>query len=217
MNKFAMENTPFSPNEIIKKILPRSTEHFYSFPATNSSPHPTSINICWHPPPTGYFKLNTDGLVLHSNHGKANASGLIRDSSGSWIRGFTRKIGITHSMAAELWGLCDGLTLANQLNIKKLYIETDAKAMVTLLCTPISIASHPCSSLIYDCKHLLQLFEEAHIHHIFQEGNHCTDLLAKEGASSIADFVLYPNPPPFLLYQLHADSWGVSYPRHCNS
>ena len=120
-------------------------------------------------------------------------------------------------MVAELWGLRDGLTLAKQLNIKKLYVETDAKAMVTLICNPTSIASHPCSSLIYDCRHLLQLFEEAHIHHIFREGNHCADLLAKEGASSNDNFILYSSPPPFLLYQLHDDSWGVSYPRLCNS
>ena len=205
-NKFAMENTPFSPNETIDKTLSLSTDHYYSLPATKSSPYPTSINICWHPPLTGYFKLNTDRSILHSNPTKASAGGLIRDSLGSWIGGFTRKIGITHSMVAELWGLRDGLTLAKQLNIKKLYVETDAKAMVTLICNPTSIASHPCSSLIYDCRHLLQLFEEAHIHHIFREGNHCADLLAKEGASSNDNFILYSSPPPFLLYQLYADS-----------
>ena len=101
-NKFAMENTPFSPNETIDKTLSLSTDHYYSLPATKSSPYPTSINICWHPPPTGYFKLNTDDSVLYSNPRKASAGGLIRDSLGSWIRGFTRKIGITHSMVAEL-------------------------------------------------------------------------------------------------------------------
>ena len=36
-------------------------------------------------------------------------------------------------MAAELLGLRDGLILANNLNIRKLYIEIDAKAMITIL------------------------------------------------------------------------------------
>lgn len=120
-------------------------------------------------------------------------------------------------MAAKLWGLRDGLTLAKQLNIKKLYVEIDAKAMVTLIYNPTSISSHPCSSLIYDCRHLLKLFEKAHIHQIFREGNHCVNLLAKEGAFSNDNFVLYCSPPPFLLYQLYADSWGISYPRLCSS
>ena len=53
-------------------------------------------------------------------------------------------------MAAELWGHCDGLTLAKQLNIKKLYVETNTKAMVTLIYNSASISSHPCSSMIYD-------------------------------------------------------------------
>ncbi|KAL0006010.1 hypothetical protein SO802_013571 [Lithocarpus litseifolius] len=106
-----------------------------------------------------YYQLNTDESVLHSNPGKASAGGLIRDNSSTWIGGFTRKIGITHSMATELWGLRDGLTLAKLLNSKKLYVETDAKAMLTLIYNPTSISSHPCSSLIYDCRHLLQLFE----------------------------------------------------------
>ena len=83
--------------------------------------------------------------------------------------------------------------------------------MVTLIYNPASISYHPCSSLIYDCRHLLQLFEEARIHHIFCKGNHCVDLLAKEGASSNVNFVLCSRPPPFFLYQLYADSWGVSY------
>ena len=36
-------------------------------------------------------------------------------------------------MAAELLGLRDGLILANNLNIRKLYIEIDAKAVITIL------------------------------------------------------------------------------------
>ena len=36
-------------------------------------------------------------------------------------------------MAAKLLGLRDGLILANNLNIRKLYIEIDAKAVITIL------------------------------------------------------------------------------------
>ena len=70
------------------------------------------------PPSLGFFKLNIDGSV-RGNLGRANAGGLIRNSMGSWIRGFSRSIGITHSMAVELWALRDGFVLANNLNIKK--------------------------------------------------------------------------------------------------
>ena len=36
-------------------------------------------------------------------------------------------------MAAKLWGLHDGLVLARNLSIRKLIIEIDAKAVVTIL------------------------------------------------------------------------------------
>ena len=84
---------------------------------------------------------------------------------GSWVRGFSRSIGITHSLAAELWGLQDGLALAKNLNIKELYIELDVKAVITILTSHDTLfdLSHPYSTLISDCRTLLQCFEVAHI------------------------------------------------------
>lgn len=46
-------------------------------------------------------------------------SGLIRNFRGGWIGGFSRSIGFTHSMAAELWALA--LALAHNLIIRKLH------------------------------------------------------------------------------------------------
>lgn len=48
-------------------------------------------------------------------------------------------------MAAELWGLHDGLTLARNLNIRKLLVEVDASVMANffpllILCmTPLTL------------------------------------------------------------------------------
>lgn len=56
--------------------------------------------------------------------------------------------------------------------------------------------SHPYGDLTFDCMSLLQCFVEAYIHHIHCEGNHCTNLLAKEGLLCTLEFVLI-NVIPF--------------------
>lgn len=61
------------------------------------------------------------------------AGGLLRVDRGQWLAGFMRNIGLTSSIAAELWGLRDGLSLALQLGIRKIEIELDAKALTLIL------------------------------------------------------------------------------------
>ena len=88
------------------------------------------------------------------------------------------------NMYNSMWQLNyeDGLALALNLNIQKFYIELDAKSAICLITShyPMIDDSHPCSALIYDCRSLLQNFVEVYINHIYGEGNHCVDLLAKE-------------------------------------
>ena len=117
--------------------------------------------VRWYPPPSGFFKLNTDGSTL-GNPGLASAGGLIRKSYGSWCSGFIRNIGIASSFAAELWGVRDGLILAKQHNIHKIMIELDANAVIDLLLSDnyTSICCHPLTTLIIDCMSLIHSFEE---------------------------------------------------------
>jgi hypothetical protein len=58
-----------------------------------------------------------------------SGGGLLRDFDGKWLRGFYRNISIRNSVVAELWALCDGLVVAHNLNIHKLFIEQDAKSI----------------------------------------------------------------------------------------
>ena len=148
------------------------------------------------PPPFGFFKLNTNGST-RGNPSLALAGGLIRDHNGMWIGSFSRNIGFTHSMAAELWGLRDGLLLAKNLNIKKLMIETDAQTITNVLNSRSVFpdSPHPYLNIINDCESLLQCFEEARIDNIHREGNHCANILAKGGIHSTSAFYLHPHPP----------------------
>ena len=103
-NKFVMEKTPFSPDNIFKRIQSLSIELYFDLPLQKIRPSTKLLSIGWKPPPLGFYKLNTDGSAK-SNPGMVGVGGLIRDYTGHWIGGFSRNIGITHSLAAELWGL----------------------------------------------------------------------------------------------------------------
>ena len=98
-----MENFPFSADNIFKRIQSLSIELFSTLPLKTIRPSRKLFSIGWKPPPFGFYKLNTNGLAK-SNPGVAGAGGLIRDYRGNWIGGFSRNIGFTHSLAAELWG-----------------------------------------------------------------------------------------------------------------
>ena len=83
------------------------------------------------------------GLGL-GNPGKAGRGGIVRDSSGRWVKGFSRSIGLARSVMTEFWALRDEFNLANQLGNQNIQVELDAKTIVDLLQSiPVSNKSFP--------------------------------------------------------------------------
>ena len=58
---------------------------------------------------------------------------MIRDDTGNWVVGFSRRIGVTSSFEAELWALRDGLTIYVDRNFHAIEVEMDAKAIIDIL------------------------------------------------------------------------------------
>ena len=67
--------------------------------------------ISWHPPQPSFVTLNTDGSSKY-NIGKAEGGGVLRDSKGRWIKGFSIHIGIALNNIAEIWAVRYGLKMA---------------------------------------------------------------------------------------------------------
>jgi hypothetical protein len=116
----------------------------------------TPIPVKWNPPPVGWFKLNTDGSSL-GNPGLARGGGVIRNHLGDWVGGFSRAIGFTTSVQAELRALKDGLLLAINLEILNLEIEMDSLVAVDLINSPITSNAF-LSTIVDDCRYLLERF-----------------------------------------------------------
>ena len=71
---------------------------------------------------------------------------------------FARKIGVTSSFEAKLWGLRDGLTLCSNLNISTLIVELDAKAIVDIVHN-INYENNILSPILDDCRQLMSGFD----------------------------------------------------------
>uniref|UniRef100_A0A2N9IZP5 C2H2-type domain-containing protein n=1 Tax=Fagus sylvatica TaxID=28930 RepID=A0A2N9IZP5_FAGSY len=120
---------------------------------------------------------------------------------GDWVGGFSRAIGITTSVQAELRALKDGLNLAIDLGILNLEIEMDSLVAVELV-NSITTPNAFLSTIVTDCRSLMERFERCSLKHIFREANGCADLLAKSGCDQSPDFIAFPNAP--------ATMWCVS-------
>lgn len=125
----------------------------------------------WEKPDINWVKLNSDGSS-RGNPGVASSGGLIRNERGEWICGFARRIRITTSFAAELWGLREGLLQCLSLNLSSVLLELDAKSIVDLLVNS-DYFDNVISPLVDDCKSLMAQLPRVHIRHYFQEANRC--------------------------------------------
>ncbi|KAI5333774.1 hypothetical protein L3X38_023906 [Prunus dulcis] len=54
------------------------------------------------------------------------AGGVLRDSSGQWMRGFAVNLGVGQVLEAELWGIYLGLKLAWDIGCSAVVLESNS-------------------------------------------------------------------------------------------
>ena len=89
-----------------------------------------SQTIKWTAPTEPFIKLNKDGSSL-DNPGMARVRGLLRDSSGLWISGFSLSMGITTNNRAKLGAVHQGLMLAWELGFKFIHLDIDSMTVLS--------------------------------------------------------------------------------------
>ena len=100
--------------------------------------------------------------------------------------------------------LKNGLNLAIDLGILHLEIEIDSLVAVELV-KSITTPNTFFSTIVIDCRSLMERFEICSLKHIFREANSCADLLAKAGCDQTPDFISFPNAPAYVLKALAFD------------
>ncbi|MCI17164.1 ribonuclease H protein, partial [Trifolium medium] len=106
----------------------------------------TSIRVGWVFPRNGWIKCNTDGALIPQNQ-QAGCGGVFRDESGTWLSGFSRKIGSCSALMTELWGILSALQAATEKGYRKVCFESDSAVAIDLIekgCPQ----NHPCASIV---------------------------------------------------------------------
>ncbi|XP_019235506.1 PREDICTED: uncharacterized protein LOC109215848 [Nicotiana attenuata] len=132
-----------------------------------------TIDIKWHPPQKGWYKLNVDGA--HDNL-KSGIGGVFRSCSGKWIIGFQKKTNAIYPLHAELQSLQEGLKLAHRFMLFPLEIETDSTDVIKA----IENGHATLNNVIFFCRSLMFQLKDLVLRHNFRERNRVTDALAKD-------------------------------------
>ncbi|GLT50394.1 hypothetical protein SLA2020_238810 [Shorea laevis] len=167
--------------------------------------------VSWKPPDDGWFKLNTDGSFARESN-SASAGGLIRNSLGSWLTGFTVNIGRASVFMAELWGLREGLRLCKALGLTRVFAELDSLMVVHLINNnrePDNLSA----AIVLDIKNLTSEFQDCILQHTLREGNAAADYLASLGHNSQPGLSILNTPPVGLRHILAGDQLGASFLR----
>ncbi|KAF7830841.1 reverse transcriptase [Senna tora] len=215
-NRVIFQDLHSLPASSGRKVFVKSVE--FSHLAKDFLPK-VDINRCWVkwvPPPDGWLKLNTDGSCL-GNPGSMAAAGIIRDSNGNWISGFSKQLGFGNSLKAELWAIALGIKLAKDLACERLVVESDSLYAVNLITDNNICVSHALGPLTQFCRSTLRDFSDVQIRHTFREGNSCADSLAKHANLSNSPWMVYGSLPDFLRSCFFADYVGTQYVREVSN
>ncbi|KAL0290650.1 UNVERIFIED_CONTAM: hypothetical protein Sradi_7045900 [Sesamum radiatum] len=115
------------------------------------------------------------------NPGISGAGGILRNHLGRVMFAFLEPLGINTNTHAELSAIHRGLQLCRDKGFRKIWIETDAKAIITLISSPRQGAWNLQNTLQRIRNILSQMTYR--ISHIFREGNQAADFLANQACS----------------------------------
>ncbi|KAE8682343.1 hypothetical protein F3Y22_tig00111254pilonHSYRG00088 [Hibiscus syriacus] len=165
----------------------------------------------WSPPSSIYLTLNTNG-ASQGNPGVAGAGGLLRDENGAWVMGFAAHLRICTNVAAKLFAIRMGLSLAWKYGYGCFVCEVGSQLTLNLINNCHS-SSHPLGSLIEDIRSFKARNRILTFQHIHREGNLCADILSRLWCFLEDDLVIFSAPPAEVSRMLEVDRRDVSFPR----
>lgn len=133
----------------------------------------------WKPPSRGWVEFNTDGAVSMKQN-KSSCGGVLHDSEGLWIVGFSLSLGNCSPFEAEEWAIFQSLRMGWDMGFKKIQVESDCQVLVNLI-NGENDSSYSGSFVFLEIQSLLQYNWSVKISYIPREKNLIVDYLAKEG------------------------------------
>ncbi|KAF7829704.1 heat shock 70 kDa protein-like [Senna tora] len=125
----------------------------------------------------------------------SSCGGVIRDSGGTWVAGFSKKLGRSNAFQAEVWGCVLGLRIAWELNLPKVILELDS-TMAYQFVSGKWEKNHPLYGLASEIEDFFSKDWEVKLSLVYREGNRLADGLAKLGHTLDFDLHRFKDPPP---------------------
>ncbi|KAK8983129.1 hypothetical protein V6N11_057883 [Hibiscus sabdariffa] len=166
---------------------------------------PSIRSLPWRPPNLGWVKANCDAAVDPRNNSAA-IGGVIRDSTGSWIFGFTRKLGQCSVITAKLWAMHDLLLHAWRIGLRQVELETDNIEAYRIVsgCTSVFVTT----LLIEDLLELVNRRWRVQLRHISRAQNVVADKLAAFSRDGDMGELVWCDPPGEVLDALQNDKFA---------
>ncbi|KAF7823087.1 putative ribonuclease H-like domain-containing protein [Senna tora] len=166
--------------------------------------------IRWNPPDVNWLKMNVDGSCwLHTS--EIGCGGVLRDSNGRWISGFSKNMGYGSSVLAEAWAVKIGLELAKNSSVQNLSLEADSLIVINMIKNGVEI-DHPLFPIIAGIRELAAKNWNVTFSHTLREGNRVANLLANLAHKS-SGLQVWSNPPSVCINAVQDDVKGTWLPR----
>ena len=142
----------------------------------------------------------------------AGCGGLLRNTNGDWIKGYSYNISSCNVLAAEMWGAIKGLEIAWSEGHRKVLLEMDSAIAVKWInerLQPTSLMAN----LFARCFHLIGRNWVVRVVHIYREQNRAADFVASAAIQHGKGLVIYDDPLVDIQYIISEDRKGVSWAR----
>lgn len=127
---------------------------------------------------------------------------MFRDSTGTWLHGYTKYLHHKDALHEEIVALFHNLRIVITHNYQHLIVETVSHVLISLL----PLGNRKYLTILHGCRSMLLELQVSKLHHTFREGNGMADALAKYGKQlhlhHHPDALLFETPPPHPLYFL---------------
>lgn len=174
---------------------------------------PSIKQVVWLPPPYLWTKCNTDGAA-RGVPGHAASAGMFRDYSGAFLGCFSKYLGLSFALHAELMAAMIAIEAAFERGWIRLWLECDSQLVVQAFSSPSIVPWH----LRTRWKNCLEMISKMQfrVSHVFREGNTCADKLADFGVKNQGYF-WWDLPPIFITEELLRNKLGLPNFRFINS
>jgi ribonuclease HI len=148
----------------------------------------------WNKPPVGWYKCNADGAFSAADNTGATGVAL-RDHDGRFLAGRAAWHGRrTDALMMEALACRDGLLLARQCGVSKLYLETDCMVLVNLW-EAMDDQRSAINLILHDIRDISRSFDEFTFAFANRDCNRVAHLCARQVPGDRVMEEWHRNPP----------------------